>query len=462
MDYLRPAIDEVLEEKDGCESHCSSSSSSSRCIATKRAEKDSFSPTSTAGGSKGRSNDVVLDDVETDWYEVPEFKSVPLSEHEGSGSEDEVLTLDEEEERMAGDLPTSQWVFFIRHAESRWNKAQASKSLVGMFGERDHGLSEAGRWQAEALRRKLQAAKAHLEDADDRTMFGAVPVSSGNSVVSHESVTIDGWEDLLDRQPPPKTSPEQWLRMLLNPDKVCSSPFTRAISTAMIGFQDILQGKSLVLMREARERKILGGVDSTGIATGREIMRRVESDLNSVYKEEKEPSAVLQDMKSINVDYTDCMQRWWGGAAGDEKDLDRARTAACLRKLRRVRGLMPGGGGVSVLVSHSLFLKTIFQACLRPGELPADVPYAVNDALCSEKLPHAAVIGCRIEWDQDGRPSITEVQPVLGTVIKSPKFGTVAALDRGIVNSPDIPTAPGEDDALPDLELDSWDLCEAK
>ena len=60
------------------------------------------------------------------------------------------------------DLPTEQVVFLVRHAESRWNAAQANMSPMGMIWENDHGLSQEGRHQAEELRRKLAEAKEHL------------------------------------------------------------------------------------------------------------------------------------------------------------------------------------------------------------------------------------------------------------------------------------------------------------
>merc|ERR1740117_2057526 len=93
---------------------------------------------------------------------------------------------------------SKKFIFLVRHGESRWNRAQGTGNVCGMLGESDHGLSDEGREQSENLRRLLANAKINLQ-------CGKVP----------------GWERV-------------WLERALNPDVIISSPFTRAMQTAVI------------------------------------------------------------------------------------------------------------------------------------------------------------------------------------------------------------------------------------
>mmetsp|Transcript_22331 Transcript_22331/g.76474 ORF Transcript_22331/g.76474 Transcript_22331/m.76474 type:complete len:338 (-) Transcript_22331:57-1070(-) len=301
------------------------------------------------------------------------------------------------------DLPHSQWVIFIRHAESRWNRAQADYSIVGLLSENDHGLSEDGRLQAEELRRRVRVVDKLL----------AVDEGDDDEDVRKDDGSLGS------------TTPVQWTRLLLKPDRIYSSPFTRAVCTACIGLGDLLSDeRPLVLLREAREQKNIGGADSTGVAVGEEIPVRVASELKDLYEGLSEQEVVVEEFRGLQVDVSSCREEWWGAMTGDEEDLIRARVAAVVDQLRRTRGSQPGGGGVAILVGHSLFLRTIFQSFLISGEHRDSMPVGVADALCYSLLPFCGVVATRFEWDEAGTPKIREALPLLGTQLRPPDLSS--------------------------------------
>lgn len=285
------------------------------------------------------------------------------------------------------ELPRRQLVFFVRHAESRWNRAQADYAPISMFWENDHGLSEEGRLQAEELRRRVATAGQR-----------APPEAASNN----------GCQNMAEAY---------WLRHFLQPDVVYCSPFTRAICTACIGLQDILpHGKELVLMREAREQKNLMGADSTGIATGEDIPPRIEAELSQLYEAAGEESQrrAVEDFRAVRVDVAGVCEEWWGGLAGDGEEEIHERIAALAARLRATRGSLPGGGGTTVLVGHSLFLRTVFQTFLGEAAHKWDAPW-VAESLKVHVLPLCGVVATCFEWDEAGSARIVAAAPVLGT-----------------------------------------------
>ncbi|CAL1152719.1 unnamed protein product, partial [Cladocopium goreaui] len=280
-------------------------------------------------------------------------------------------------EEVLEDLPSEQLVIFIRHAESRWNRAQAALSPLGMLWENDHGLSEEGRLQAERLRTKLREAQAH------------------------------GVEEMKESE----AGEAAWLSKLLSPDVVYSSPFTRALQTACIALQDILPKSHLVVMREAREHKRLGGADSTGVAVGEEIRERVREEIYGLYEDDPEKSAqVLKELEQITMDTSSVTEEWWGNVLGETFEEIDENLEALMHRLRCSRGSLAGGGAVAVLVGHSYIIRTIFDAYLMKG---AATQYR---SLRSKLIPCCGVVAARITWDEHG-PKILEAMPLLNTTL---------------------------------------------
>lgn len=297
--------------------------------------------------------------------------------------------------------PRKQIVFFVRHAESRWNRAQAEYGLVSMVWENDHGLSDDGRGQAEALRARLRSA--FVEDSA--------------------------------KELPPNASEDLWLGALHKPDVVYSSPFTRALTTSIVGLKDILPEGKLVVMREAREQKNFGGADSTGVATGPDILARLEDEIRSLYEESctaEQTEAALQTLREAHVDTSGVSDEWWGPFTGDAEGDLAERIQAFVERLRWTRGTAAGGGGgAAVVVGHSLFFRTIFNTYIsKPEAIPL---IGVAASLQTKLLPFCGVVGTRFEWDASGHPRIVEALPLLGTELPPVDFGVHASHMTGCV-----------------------------
>lgn len=308
------------------------------------------------------------------------------------------------------ELPRRQLVFLVRHAQSRWNKAQEEMKLLDMMSENDHGLSGEGRVQAEKLRQRIEAAKADLNAA--------------------------------------KLPEDKWMRHFLEPEVVFSSPFTRSVSTACIGLRDLLPGgNQLVLMKEAREQKNIGGVDSTGVAVGAEIPVRVQADMELIYEETEpeEREKALAAFQSVVMDATGVEEQWWGGLTGDSEDLIHERIRELVGRLRTTHGNLPGGGGTAIVVGHSLFIRTLFRNFLREPDSVwerVDEPSVqVAMSLTTHVLPFCGVVGCLFEWDQDGVASIVEAVPFLDTSLRAADLAGM--LGEGARSWPPPPTPSG-------------------
>jgi len=136
-----------------------------------------------------------------------------------------------------------QWIFFVRHAESRWNAAQKDYNVVSMYKEQDHGISTKGREQAENLRKQIKAAAA-------------------------------------------AEASNPWVARFWCAGMIFTSPLTRAIQTAIIALKDVLASGTgeLICIRAAREKRELGGADTSGVAMGDQIRTHVHSQLDKLYE----------------------------------------------------------------------------------------------------------------------------------------------------------------------------------
>ena len=119
---------------------------------------------------------------------------------------------------------TSKQVFFVRHGESRWNEAQAKGQVIQMLSTVDHPLNATGYAQATALGQAIRTA------VDD-------PQGELNSSASESNA----------------------IRSLVSATAVWSSPLTRAMQTAMIGLEPLLQRPSWVAQPDTSTRDRDGG-----------------------------------------------------------------------------------------------------------------------------------------------------------------------------------------------------------
>lgn len=273
-------------------------------------------------------------------------------------------------------------LFLVRHAESRWNLAQTEHRLYGMFSENDHGITPGGRDQAEVLCQNL--CKLIAEAASG--------CSKGRR-----------WD-------------HEYTTKLLNPDVVYSSPFTRAVQTALIALQAVLASKgTLVLRPEAREqRNSLLSTDAAGVAVGDEIGQRVLEELEQLYAEGSEPGQSSSHarwlMESVKLDASCVEQAWWSASAESDDEVAE-RQEAFLELLRR-----HGEGSSIVVVGHSHFFRRFFRAYLSHTAEARHPDIAAS--LRTHVIPPCGVIGVQLEFPSDGaKARITEAVPLLGTLL---------------------------------------------
>ncbi|CAK0891824.1 unnamed protein product, partial [Prorocentrum cordatum] len=187
-----------------------------------------------------------------------------------------------------------------RHAESRWNRAQASGDLISLLWENDHGLTEEGLRMAAALRQRIRATREAQNGAGSKA---------------------------------------DWASHFMSSDIVYSSPLTRALETTCVALKDdVIASKGVVVMREAREQKnSIGSVDSTGVAVGERIRDRVQEDLRAVLEAACEgtgetPEAPadraladawesLEALANLPLDTSGVEDEWWGPLSGDHEEL---------------------------------------------------------------------------------------------------------------------------------------------
>jgi broad specificity phosphatase PhoE len=191
--------------------------------------------------------------------------SFPLKRHGKAPKKEKPCTLTL---RLLSPAPsTHKTVYLIRHGESRWNNAQSQHAVHKMVKECDHGLSTVGFTQAEDLARKILEAQQKL--AEDIVEADGVKYAGGDADEEDEET--------------------KEVRQFLEARMVMSSPLTRAIQTCLIGLQHhpTLRANGVKLVKEAREVKNVGGMDSLGKAVGEEIRDRVLEELRTQYEPEK-------------------------------------------------------------------------------------------------------------------------------------------------------------------------------
>lgn len=266
-------------------------------------------------------------------------------------------------------------VFFIRHAQSVWNKAQSSKNLYGMWKTKDHPLSMKGRAEAEALAERIRSIADASKDA-----------------------------------------------IMLRPDVVYCSPLTRAIQTAVIALQPVLNASGdssgeIVLMSAAREKQNLGGLDSKGSACGANLVQRALDETRILYRS-SEDKAIPQSFRSLRFDVQEVQEEWWSKSASDSTEQMEERLNDFMSQLLYAPSYS------LIVVGHSHFFRAVFKRYISP-ELCAKRPHLV-ERLRTWKLSNCGV--ARVELDPEADFPIADVELVLGTEMIPPQRGFCSRL----------------------------------
>lgn len=272
-------------------------------------------------------------------------------------------------------------VFFIRHGQSVWNKAQSNNNFYQMLKTKDHPLSTGGRDEAEALAKRIQNAESSGHANDGR---------------------------------------------ILRPDVIYCSPLTRAVQTAVIALQPVFKaGKSegeaasgeIVFMSSAREKQNLGGMDSKGSAVGVDLVKRTLEETRVLYRD-REDKSVPQSFRGIRFDVEEVKEDWWTKKAKDSKGMLEERLNDFMSQL-----LYAPQDSV-VVVGHSHFFRSVFQRYLSSDFAAKRPDFAKR--LQTWKLMNCGV--CRIELDPTADMPIVEAELVLDTVMIPEKKGVASKL----------------------------------
>jgi broad specificity phosphatase PhoE len=250
-------------------------------------------------------------------------------------------------------------VYFVRHGESSWNKAQSKLDLYEMGRQTDHPLSSKGREQAEEL-------SSLVNEAQDND--------------------------------------------LLHPDVIYVSPLTRAIQTAVIGLRSVLAQPDfghLVLMANAREKQNFGGFDSKPCCTGSNVLKRTLDELVLLYKGQKGADEVVKAFQKLKIDTAEVEDRWWHNVQAESPAQLKGRLSEFMAQLK----YSPYKS--IVVVGHSHFFRAVFKEFVSDSFKERRKDFA--DQLSKMKLSNCGVARLSLDPSVEQGGPITDVELILGT-----------------------------------------------
>jgi len=283
------------------------------------------------------------------------------------------LTLDVETKKQFGgpckiflqvlnssDVLQKKTVYFVRHGESIWNKAQSQMDLVEMGKTTDHALSLKGRQQAQKLKEQvtdaMQAKEAKLEG-------------------------------------------------FFKPDVVFVSPLTRAIQTAVIGLEDVLTSKSnIIITSNVREKQNFGGRDSIGKVFGPEIVQRTYEELIKSYGGQS--NSTIENFSRLCFDIQEVEERWWINTAESSVVLQ-------ARMEEFMSQLIYSPHQNVVVVGHSHWIRALFKQYMSPSFKEKKPAFAKDVA--KEKLCNCGVAKVEVDASESVATPIIDIELVLGT-----------------------------------------------
>jgi len=269
--------------------------------------------------------------------------------------------------RVPPPLHKKKTVFFVRHGESKWNKAENNKNLSQML-HFDHGLDENG---IQAARELNQTWKKQLTSPDNDIM-----------------------RDLMKR--------------FIEAGTIYSSPLTRALSTALLVLQDhpSLASQELHLLSNAREVKNLGGLDTVGTRSGEDIISHVNEELAKILSPTDLHSVMLP-----MIDVYNCMGQWWNTTEESDIDIE--------RRFQDVLATVKYSPHEAVIiVGHSLFFKKLFADHQTGGQLARNKPDLAQN-MSTRKLNNCTLIMVEFDFahllEGGGRPDISDAHLLFGS-----------------------------------------------
>lgn len=333
--------------------------------------------------------------------------------------------------------PLEKTVFFIRHGESKWNKAQDEKNIGKMFSNYDHALTGRGCHQARLLNAawKKCLQPDHPATLDDLLFLGS-SIATIESVETdedleaadeigenHVTAAADSVEDVQEQavvvEPNESSSIkieafneeaklQEYIQTFLSAKKVYSSPLTRAIETALIGLSghEALINGGVTLYSLIREIKGPGGIDSVGTCYGEEAIRgRLQSELLSVVDRPDKVEAIMK----TKIHENDAQLPWWTPPSTfDSKgDVDK-RIEEVLNFIRYE------DFETAIFVGHSLFFKRLCSKHVS-AELERNRPELANN-MKKHKLSNASMLAVTLRFSDNKavRPRIKDAELMFG------------------------------------------------
>eukprot|EP00929_Paragymnodinium_shiwhaense_P116702 TRINITY_DN8652_c0_g1_i1.p1 TRINITY_DN8652_c0_g1~~TRINITY_DN8652_c0_g1_i1.p1 ORF type:complete len:539 (-),score=117.40 TRINITY_DN8652_c0_g1_i1:97-1713(-) len=318
--------------------------------------------------------------------------------------------------------PTSKWIFFVRHGESKWNQAEKNHDVVGLLETVDHSLSCTGLEQASNLAAKVLSAR------EKRTLDEA-----------------RGWKRTFD------DAPASLYEKFYSADAILASPLTRATQTALVTMQFHPKAMSLGvrLRSELREIKNLAGRDTIGQFQGADIPPHVHKELSSLYEEAQpngdhdanaleaafmgltqkqqkkrtsvpvrpsmrnriqaatpELTAAFERVARIPLDTNNTNDEWWSEVKEDT-DLATERVAEFLVQMK----LNPAENIIAV--GHSEFIRHVCRHFLSASCIK-DFPLE-SRALAQHRITNCGVLAVKVDFEQPVKQCITEIRLMFDT-----------------------------------------------
>jgi broad specificity phosphatase PhoE len=266
-------------------------------------------------------------------------------------------------------IPSKTSMYFLRHGESEWNKAQANMDAYGMVSAVDHPLDSTGIAQCQEFNQRWKDAMKRCADS-----AGGEEGAGGDEI---DAVALDEF---------------------LSADAVYASPLCRATQTCLIGLQGhpALTAEApkpqVTLLSSAREVKKVGGMDTVGGFIGEDIIKNAKETSSAALT----PQEAQRIFDHVEVDPYDTLDAWWTLAEDKDKENDmRARYYSFVSSLR-----FSARSGFSnkptIVVGHSLFMREFCAFFMDPDLADRD-PIAMR--LTQQKLSNASMVKLDLEFD---------------------------------------------------------------
>ena len=341
--------------------------------------------------------------------------------------------------RLVQDPVPTRHVFFLRHGESKWNKAQKDLDLKGMWSTVDHPLNDAGRDQAGGLREKIvdyvtkhrgdpnsvelpTTLRSTIVSEDFGMVHGAEAGGSPEPASGSAALADTGAAQQKQQKAATKMSPKaerELIEMFLNTKTIWASPLTRATCTALVALEPILCPTDatlpprLVLTPNAREKRTFGGKDSSGCAFGdQKIKEHMQGSMTKLFRSIlPQENDRLEKLNSVDLDTLQCGDKWWSSVKESTAILDN-RIDELFAQIRYSEGDEP-----IIVVGHSFYIRQVIRK-LVGDELKEKS--LVAERLSQYKVGNAGLVHFELDFtNSDG--IIKDLHLMFGSHIELPK-----------------------------------------